>query len=183
MTTPDNGVEQIVVNVTKGSASEAAGVKALDGIRMINGESVLGVPHELLVNVIRRSTNGITLVLARPENAKSVFEGARQLKIGIPRPPGKGYGLELGDLETPDNGVEQVVVNVQPGSAGERAGIVAGDGLLAINGRVVSGNLSHDNLVDVIRQSADGINLVVARPNNANAQNRQGVVFPSNPML
>jgi regulator of sigma E protease len=127
------GIEHVtrppVVGVPAGSAAEKAGLKTFDRILAVNGT---GTPDEgALYQQLAKAEGTLTVTVMR---AKPVPAGAVTARVSdvvdvkVEKQPGEGLaalGVESADL---------YVGSVLPGSAADKAGLKAGDRLLAFNG-------------------------------------------------
>jgi serine protease Do len=163
----------LVAQVVPGSAAAAAGLKAGDVITHVNGEalqrsgalsSVIGMsaPGEKVKLTVWRDQKAIELdakLGGTGGNAEAVAEAggdAQGVKLGLSLRP-------LQPQERQQARTEGGLVVEQVSGAAERAGIEAGDVLLAINGRPVS---SIEQIRGVLKSQPKSVALLVQRQGN-----------------
>jgi len=163
----------LVAQVVPGSAAAAAGLKAGDVITHVNGEalqrsgalsSVIGMsaPGEKVKLTVWRDQKAIELdakLGGTGGNAETVAEAggdAQGVKLGLSLRP-------LQPQERQQARTEGGLVVEQVSGAAARAGIEAGDVLLAINGRPVS---SIEQIRGVLKSQPKSVALLVQRQGN-----------------
>jgi len=163
----------LVSQVAPGSAAAAAGLKAGDVITHVNGEAL---PRSgSLSNVIGMSAPGekVKLTVWRDQKALDI-----EAKLGGATPAdeavadagdaaqGPRLGLSLRPLQPGEKQQAKLDVGLvveQVSGAAERAGIEAGDVLLAINGKPVS---SIEQIRGVLKSQPKSVALLVQRQGN-----------------
>jgi serine protease Do len=163
----------LVSQVAPGSAAAAAGLKAGDVITHVNGEAL--TRSGALSSVIGMSAPGEKVRLSVWREQKAIDLEA---KLGGAAPAdeavadagdaaqGPRLGLSLRPLQPQERqqaGLEGGLVVEQVSGAAERAGIEAGDVLLAINGRPVS---SIEQIRGVLKSQPKSVALLVQRQGN-----------------
>ena len=164
----------LVSQVAPGSAAAAAGLKAGDVITHVNGEALSRSGS--LSSVIGMSAPGDKVRLSVWRDKSSVELDA---KLGSATPAdeavadaggdaaqGPRLGLSLRPLQPQERQqarLEGGMVVEQVSGAAERAGIEAGDVLLAINGKPVS---SIEQIRDVLKSQPKSVALLVQRDGN-----------------
>lgn len=135
----------LIANVAAGSAAAAAGLKPGDVITEVNGEAV--TRSGSLSSLVGMAAPGerVKLKVWRDKTARDIDAklgaadvGEKLASAGSAVPQGGQLGLALRPLtrdERREANVEQGLLIEAVGGAAERAGIEAGDVLLAINGR------------------------------------------------
>jgi membrane-associated protease RseP (regulator of RpoE activity) len=153
-----------IASIIEGGPAEAAGLRVGDIIRSVDGQ-VVRTPEQLRAAVETKAPGTkvtITYERGEREHQATVRLGEAPPNAQIestpaPQPgqPGSGglpnlarrglLGVQVEDINpalksryglTRDSGV--VIVNVQPGSAAARAGLLAGDVITTVNGRAVT---------------------------------------------
>ena len=164
----------LVSQVAPGSAAAAAGLKAGDVITQVNGQTL--ARSGALSSVIGMAKPGDTVRLGVWRDRKAIDVEARLGGInagdevvadaGGDAAPGPRLGLSLRALQPdekqPSQGAGALVVEQVTGAA-ERAGIEAGDVLLAINGKPVS---SIEQIRSVLKAQPKSVALLVQRQGN-----------------
>jgi len=163
----------LVSQVAPGSAAAAAGLKAGDVITHVNGDAL--ARSGSLSSVIGMSKPGETVRLSVWRDRKAIDLEA---KLGGAAPAdeavadggdgaqGPKLGLALRPLqpnEKQQSGIAAGLVVEQVTGAAERAGIEAGDVLLAINGKPVS---SIEQIRGVLKSQPKSVALLVQRDGN-----------------
>jgi serine protease Do len=138
----------LVSNVERGGAAEAAGIKAGDVIRKLNGTPIVASGDLPAMLSLARPGEKVTLELWR--DGKTVQLGATLADASEPaaksagaEAPGEGAKLGLAlrplePLERRQSGLGSGLVIEEAGGAAANAGVIAGDVLLAINGHPVA---------------------------------------------
>jgi serine protease Do len=164
----------LVAQVVPGSAAAAAGLKAGDVITHVNGEALarsgalssligMSAPGEKVKLTVWRDQKAIELDAklggTGANNAEQVAEGAGDAQ-------GVKLGLSLRALQPNERQLSKIeggLVVEQVSGAAERAGIEAGDVLLAINGKPVS---SIEQIRGVLKSQPKSVALLVQRQGN-----------------
>jgi serine protease Do len=159
-----NGV--LVAKALDGGPAQKAGMKDADVIKQLDNKTVNNVKE--LLNVVGRAEVGrkvkVDLVRDKKPLTLEVVVGERPEDLetlqaeeeGVPA--GGWRGLEVEDL-TPDNqrkfGIREaqgaLIVNVESGSPGDDAGLVAGDVILEINKRPVKNSADFQRITKEIK--------------------------------
>jgi serine protease Do len=167
------GIKQVggalISNVAPGSAASSAGLKSGDVITEVNGEPVLGSGS--LSNLVGMSAPGehVKLKVWRDHQERTIeakLGGASDDVESVADASASGQGglgLSLRPLtrdEKRDAKLDSGLVVEDVGGAAARAGIQAGDVLLAINGRTVE---SIDQIKSVLARKPKSVALLVQR--------------------
>jgi serine protease Do len=147
----------LIANVANGSAAAAAGLKPGDVIVEVNGEAV--TRSGSLSSLVGMAAPGerVKLKVWRDKSAREIeaklgaADAGEKVAAASAAPQGGQLGLALRPLtrdERREANVEQGLVIESVGGAAERAGIEAGDVLLAINGRPVQSIEQVRNVLD-----------------------------------
>jgi serine protease Do len=163
----------LVAQVAPGSAAAAAGLKAGDVITHVNGEAL---PRSgALSSVIGMAAPGekVKLTVWRdraPIDIEAKLGGAPGANEQLAETGGDAQGVKLGlslralqPNERQQSRLESGMVVEQVSGAAERAGIEAGDVLLAINGKPVS---SIEQIRSVLKSQPKSVALLVQRQGN-----------------
>ncbi|XP_070346198.1 Na(+)/H(+) exchange regulatory cofactor NHE-RF4 isoform X2 [Equus asinus] len=163
--------------LTTGGAAERAGVPPGARLLEVNGVSVEKFTHNQLRRKLRQSGEQVTLLVAGPE----VEEKCRQLGMPLAAPLAEGWALPtkprclhlekgpqgFGFLLREEKGLDghlgQFLWEVDPGLPAEKAGMQAGDRLVAVAGESVEG-LGHEETVSRIRAQGSCVFLTVVDP-------------------
>lgn len=159
----------LVASVGKGSAAEAAGLKPGDVIVEVNGQAI--ERSGSLSSLIGLSTPGerVKLKVWRDRSARELeakLGGIELEKVAADTrdaAQGAQLGLALRPLtrdEKREAGIDQGLVIEDVGGAAERAGIAAGDVLLAVNGKPVQ---SIEQIKGVLAGKPKSVALLVQR--------------------
>jgi regulator of sigma E protease len=138
-------VKPVVGQVRPGSPAAVAGLRRGDEILRVGTEPVTDI-EELQIALIRRfSADGVLpLVVLRDGADQSLTLRVTEDRLGLTEPgrllPGLGFDLATWNAKT-------VVVEVPEGSAGARAGLRAGDEILAADGQPVANMIDFQSLV------------------------------------
>ena len=96
-----------------------------------------------------------------------IYGDSRIIAIAVQRTPGGGgFGIEVADRSSRDGSVRPVITKVFLGSAAAAAGVVEGDGLVAVNGQDVRG-AAYSTIVDTIGRTPAVLELHVLRSQDA----------------
>ncbi|HXX30602.1 MAG TPA: RIP metalloprotease RseP [Myxococcaceae bacterium] len=127
-----------LVGVLTGSAAERAGLRTFDRIVSVDGSPVPDLPTlERLLSASRGDVVRVEALRRAPLDLPGV-EAVTPERIQVEVPRQAGEGLRVLGVELPDLYLSRVL----PGTPGERAGLVAGDRLVALDGRpIVSSTL------------------------------------------
>ncbi len=163
----------VVVEVSKGSAAEDAGLEAGDVITELDGEAVEGASDLRQRIGMMRAGVEVELEVIRRDGVKA---GVRAVLDELPVAPIAEEsessaralaGAQFGELQPGTPGFDEVegvaVFRVEPGSAAEEAGLREGDVVVAVNNRTVS---SLDAFFDEIEDATGVIALTVWRDGN-----------------
>ncbi|XP_051693669.2 Na(+)/H(+) exchange regulatory cofactor NHE-RF4 isoform X1 [Oryctolagus cuniculus] len=160
-----------------GGAAERAGVPPGARLLEVDGISVEKFTHSQLSRKLWQSGEQVTLLVAGPE----VEEQCRQLGMPLAAPLAEGWALPtrprclqlekgpqgFGFLLREERGLDgrlgQFLWEVDPGLPAEKAGMQAGDRLVAVAGESVEG-LGHEETVSRIRAQGACVSLVVVDP-------------------
>uniref|UniRef100_A0A2K5LY18 Na(+)/H(+) exchange regulatory cofactor NHE-RF4 n=1 Tax=Cercocebus atys TaxID=9531 RepID=A0A2K5LY18_CERAT len=160
-----------------GGAAERAGVPPGARLLEVNGVSVEKLTHNQLTRKLWQSGQQVTLLVAGPE----VEEQCRQLGLPLAAPlaegwalPNKprclhlekgpqGFGFLLREEKGPDGRPGQFLWEVDPGLPAKKAGMQAGDRLVAVAGESVEG-LGHEETVSRIQAQGSCVSLIVVDP-------------------
>ncbi|XP_031299373.2 Na(+)/H(+) exchange regulatory cofactor NHE-RF4 isoform X3 [Camelus dromedarius] len=163
--------------LSTGGAAERAGVPPGARLLEVNGVSVEKFTHNQLNRKLFQSGKEVTLLVAGPE----VEEQCRQLGMPLAAPLAegwalpnrprclhlekgpKGFGFVLREEKGLDGRLGQFLWEVDPGLPAEKAGMQAGDRLVAVAGESVEG-LGHEETVSKIRAQGSCVSLVVVDP-------------------
>lgn len=163
--------------LSPGGAAERAGVPPGARLLEVNGLSVEKLTHSQLSRRLWQSGKQVTLLVAGPE----VEEQCRQLGMPLAAPLAEGWALPTGPrclhLEKGPQGfgfllreekghgghLGQFLWEVDPGLPADKAGMQAGDRLVAVAGESVEG-LGHDETVSRIRAQGSRVALTVVDP-------------------
>nr|XP_025122561.1 Na(+)/H(+) exchange regulatory cofactor NHE-RF4 isoform X3 [Bubalus bubalis] len=163
--------------LSPGGAAERAGVPPGARLLEVNGVSVEKLTHNQLNRKLWQSGKQVTLLVAGPE----VEEQCRQLGMPLAAPlaegwalPTKprclhlekgpqGFGFVLREEKGLDGRLGQFLWEVDPGLPAEKAGMQAGDRLVAVAGESVEG-LGHEETVSKIRAQGSRVSLIVVDP-------------------
>jgi serine protease Do len=163
----------LVAQVVPGSAAAAAGLKAGDVITHVNGEAL--ARSGALSSVIGMSAPGdkVKLTVWRDQKAVDIeakLGGATPAAEAVADAGGDAQGVKLGlslralqPNEKQQAKLDGGLVVEQVSGAAERAGIEAGDVLLAINGKPVS---SIEQIRGVLKSQPKSVALLVQRQGN-----------------
>ncbi|XP_037360180.1 Na(+)/H(+) exchange regulatory cofactor NHE-RF4 isoform X2 [Talpa occidentalis] len=163
--------------LSSGGAAERAGVPPGARLLEVNGVSVEKFSHNQLSKKLSQSGKQVTLLVAGPE----VEEECRKLGMPLAAPLAEGWSLPtrprclnlekgpqgFGFLLKEEKGLEgrpgQFLREVDPGLPAEKAGMKAGDRLVAVAGESVEG-LGHEEIVSRIRAQGSRVSLTVVDP-------------------
>nr|XP_045001823.1 Na(+)/H(+) exchange regulatory cofactor NHE-RF4 isoform X1 [Jaculus jaculus] len=163
--------------LSAGGAAERAGVPPGARLLEVNGISVEKFTSNQLNRKLWQSGDQVTLLVAGPE----VEEECRKLGMPLAPPLAEGWALParprclhlekgpqgFGFLLREEKGLNghhgQFLWEVDPGLPAEKAGMQAGDRLLAVAGESVEG-LGHEETVSRIRAQGSCVSLVVINP-------------------
>ncbi|KAG8522274.1 Na(+)/H(+) exchange regulatory cofactor NHE-RF4, partial [Galemys pyrenaicus] len=163
--------------LSAGGAAERAGVPPGARLLEVNGVSLEKVSHIQLSKKLWQSGKQVTLLVAGPE----VEEECRRRGIPLAAPLAEGWALPskprclnlekgprgFGFLLKEEKGLEgrfgQFLWEVEPGLPAEKAGMQAGDRLVAVAGESVEG-LRHEEIVSRIRAQGSRVSLTVVDP-------------------
>ena len=155
----------LVVSVLENSPAQKAGIKESDIIKQFDNKAINNVRE--LLNAVGKAEVGrkvkVVVIREKKEMVLGVEVGERpeNLEEVQAKPAGKWRGLEVEEL-TPEvagqfgaevkNGV--VVVNVEPGSPADEAGIVAGDIIVEINKQTVRNISDYTKITKTVKADA-----------------------------
>ncbi|XP_037063466.1 Na(+)/H(+) exchange regulatory cofactor NHE-RF4 [Peromyscus leucopus] len=163
--------------LSSGGAAERSGVPPGARLLEVNGVSVEKLTSNQLNRKLWQSGDQVTLLVAGPE----VEEQCRQLGMPLAAPlaegwalPAKprglniekgpqGFGFLLREEKGPDGRLGQFLWDVDPGLPADKAGMKAGDRLVAVAGESVDG-LGHEETVSRIRAQGSRVSLIVVDP-------------------
>ncbi|XP_003418308.1 Na(+)/H(+) exchange regulatory cofactor NHE-RF4 [Loxodonta africana] len=163
--------------LSTGGAAEQAGVPPGARLLEVNGVNVEKFTHKQLSKKLQQSGKQVTLLVAGP----AVEEQCRQLGMPLAAPLAEGWALPtrprclhlekgpqgFGFLLREEKGLGgrlgQFLREVDPGFPAEKAGMQAGDRLVAVAGESVEG-LGHEEIVSRIRAQGSCVSLVVVDP-------------------
>ncbi|XP_053451212.1 Na(+)/H(+) exchange regulatory cofactor NHE-RF4 isoform X1 [Nycticebus coucang] len=163
--------------LSTGGAAERAGVPPGARLLEMNGVSVEKFTYNQLTRKLWQSGQQVTLLVAGPE----VEEQCRQLGVPLAAPLAEGWALPtkprclhlekgpqgFGFLLREEKGLDgrpgQFLREVDPGQPAEKAGMQAGDRLVAVAGESVEG-LGHEETVSRIRAQGSRVSLTVVDP-------------------
>ncbi|XP_027435860.1 Na(+)/H(+) exchange regulatory cofactor NHE-RF4 isoform X3 [Zalophus californianus] len=163
--------------LSPGGAAERAGVPPGARLLEVNGVSVENFTYSQLSRKLWQSGEQVTLLVAGPE----VEEQCRQLGMPLAAPLAEGWALPtrprclhlqkgpqgFGFLLREKKGLDgrpgQFLWEVDPGLPAEKAGLQAGDRLVAVAGESVEG-LGHEETVSRIRAQGSCVSLTVVDP-------------------
>uniref|UniRef100_A0A4X1SF89 Na(+)/H(+) exchange regulatory cofactor NHE-RF4 n=1 Tax=Sus scrofa TaxID=9823 RepID=A0A4X1SF89_PIG len=163
--------------LSTGGAAERAGVPPGARLLEVNGVSVEKLTHNQLSKKLWQSGKQVTLLVAGPE----VEEQCRQLGMPLAAPLAEGwalpnrprclhlekgpqgFGFVLREEKGLDGRLGQFLWEVDPGLPAEKAGMQAGDRLVAVAGESVEG-LGHEETVSKIRAQGSSVSLIVIDP-------------------
>ncbi|XP_001380531.2 Na(+)/H(+) exchange regulatory cofactor NHE-RF4 [Monodelphis domestica] len=167
--------------LTCGGAAERAGVPQGARLLEVNGISVENFSHSQLSRKLRQSGEQVTLLVAGPEVeeqcrqlglplAAPLAEGwalpARPRQLHLEKGP-KGFGFLLREEKGPNGQLGQFLWEVDPGLPADKAGMRAGDRLVAVAGDSVEG-LDHEEAVTRILAQGCHLSLTVVDPDADN---------------
>ena len=136
-----SGVSEVrprIAEVTPGSLAASAGLKAGDEIRVVNGAPVSGVRDVVFDLLDAMSARGEILLTVRGSAGETrqaridVPDSNERRRLTEPSELFRGLGLQLGAPVPP------VLGTVIPGGPAARAGLAAGDRVVAIDGAAMS---------------------------------------------
>ncbi|XP_078258331.1 Na(+)/H(+) exchange regulatory cofactor NHE-RF3-like [Rhinoraja longicauda] len=152
-------------------AASIAGVQPNDRIIELNGENIEHFTHQQMVSKMKSSGNNIVLLLI--DEASDKYFKSRAIKVvasmasvkEMPHKPriaeltkeSQGYGFFL-RMEQGHQG--HYIRAIDPNSPAEKAGLVDGDLLVAVNGTVVE-HLDHEPVVDLIKKGGNKTTFLV----------------------
>uniref|UniRef100_H0VUI6 NHERF family PDZ scaffold protein 4 n=1 Tax=Cavia porcellus TaxID=10141 RepID=H0VUI6_CAVPO len=160
--------------LSAGGAADRAGVPPGARLLEVNGVSVEKFTHNQLSKKLWQSGKQVTLLVAGPE----VEEQCRQLGMPLAAPLAegwalpakprclhlekgpKGFGFLLREEKDTDGRLGQFLWEVDPGLPAEKAGMRAGDRLVAVAGESVEA-LRHEETVSRIREQGSRVTLIV----------------------
>ncbi|XP_026634891.1 Na(+)/H(+) exchange regulatory cofactor NHE-RF4 [Microtus ochrogaster] len=163
--------------LSSGGAAERAGVPPGARLLEVNGVSVEKFTSSQLSRKLWQSGDQVTVLVAAPE----VEERCRQLGMPLAAPlaegwalPAKprclniekgpqGFGFLLREEKGLDGCLGQFLREVDPGLPADKAGMKAGDRLVAVAGESVDG-LCHEETVSRIRAQGSRVSLIVVDP-------------------
>nr|XP_020142328.1 Na(+)/H(+) exchange regulatory cofactor NHE-RF4 isoform X1 [Microcebus murinus]XP_020142329.1 Na(+)/H(+) exchange regulatory cofactor NHE-RF4 isoform X1 [Microcebus murinus] len=163
--------------LSTGGAAERAGVPPGARLLEVNGVSVDKLTYKQLTRKLWQSGEQVTLLVAGPE----VEEQCRQLGMPLAAPLAEGWALPtkprclhlekgpqgFGFLLREEKGLDghpgQFLREVDPGQPAEKAGMQAGDRLVAVAGESMEG-LGHEETVSRIRAQGSHVSLIVVDP-------------------
>ncbi|XP_021093388.1 Na(+)/H(+) exchange regulatory cofactor NHE-RF4 isoform X7 [Heterocephalus glaber] len=163
--------------LSTGGAAERAGVPPGARLLEVNGVSVEKFTHYQLSRKLWQSGKQVTLLVAGPE----VEDQCRQLGMPLAAPLAegwtlpakprclhlekgpKGFGFLLREEKGIDGRLGQFLREVDPGLPAEKAGMRAGDRLVAVAGESVE-ELGHGETVSRIREQGSRVSLTVVDP-------------------
>ncbi|XP_037694700.1 Na(+)/H(+) exchange regulatory cofactor NHE-RF4 isoform X5 [Choloepus didactylus] len=163
--------------LSTGGAAERAGVPPGARLLEVNGVNVEKYTHHQLSRKLWQSGQQVTLLVAGPE----VEEQCRQLGMPLAAPLAegcalpakprclhlekgpKGFGFLLREEKGLGGRLGQFLREVEPGLPAEKAGMQAGDRLVAVAGESVEG-LGHEETVSRIRAQGACVSLTVIDP-------------------
>ncbi|KAM9220520.1 Na(+)/H(+) exchange regulatory cofactor NHE-RF4 [Dugong dugon] len=163
--------------LSTGGAAERAGVPPGARLLEVNGVNVEKFTRNQLSKKLWQSGKQVTLLVAGPE----VEEQCRQLGMPLAAPLAEGWALPtrprclhlekgpqgFGFLLREEKGLGgrlgQFLWEVDPGLPAEKAGMQAGDRLVAVAGESVEG-LGHEETVSRIRAQGSCVSLIVVDP-------------------
>uniref|UniRef100_H2Z7C0 PDZ domain-containing protein n=1 Tax=Ciona savignyi TaxID=51511 RepID=H2Z7C0_CIOSA len=165
-----------IKEVVEGGPAAESGLREGDRIIEVGGTNVTKLPHDKVVNQIKKSGNKVVLLVvdeptynhyqlknARENGIASVLEGAVQSFLEKPREikltkSSAGYGFYL-KLENASP--LHIIADIDEGSIAEQAGLKNGDILGCVNGLDVM-NLKHEDCVQKIKESGENVVLTVS---------------------
>ncbi|XP_013366539.1 PREDICTED: Na(+)/H(+) exchange regulatory cofactor NHE-RF4 isoform X4 [Chinchilla lanigera] len=163
--------------LSAGGAADRAGVPPGARLLEVNGVSVEKFTHNQLSKKLWQSGKQVTLLVAGPE----VEEQCHQLGMPLAAPLAegwalpakprclhlekgpKGFGFLLREEKDTDGRLGQFLREVDPGLPAEKAGMRAGDRLVAVAGESVEA-LGHEETVSRIREQGSQVSLIVVDP-------------------
>jgi serine protease Do len=161
----------LVANVEKGSAAERAGLKSGDVVRSANGHAIVASGD--LPAVVGMSQPGEKLQLEvlrngqRVQLAATLGSATEKATASNDESPDKAAGGKLGlsvrpltPQEKRESGIASGVVVEDVGGAAERAGVEAGDVVLAVNGTPVG---SVDQMRTLVGKTGKSVALLIQR--------------------
>ncbi|XP_051881881.1 Na(+)/H(+) exchange regulatory cofactor NHE-RF3 isoform X3 [Pristis pectinata] len=162
-----------MTDISPHGAAFIAGVQPNDRILQLNGENVENFTHEQMVTQMKSS--GINMVLLLIDEASDKYFKSRALPVvasmasvnGLPYKPriveltkeAQGYGFFL-RMEQGHQGIGHYIRAIDPNSPAEKAGLVDGDLLVAVNGTGVE-HLEHESVVDMIKKCGNKTTFLV----------------------
>ncbi|XP_051881880.1 Na(+)/H(+) exchange regulatory cofactor NHE-RF3 isoform X2 [Pristis pectinata] len=176
-----------MTDISPHGAAFIAGVQPNDRILQLNGENVENFTHEQMVTQMKSS--GINMVLLLIDEASDKYFKSRALPVvasmasvnGLPYKPriveltkeAQGYGFFL-RMEQGHQG--HYIRAIDPNSPAEKAGLVDGDLLVAVNGTGVE-HLEHESVVDMIKKCGNKTTFLVV-DNATNQLYKQAGISP-----
>ncbi len=155
------GATWSVSGLAAGSPARQAGVQVGDEIVTMNGRSVPGLSPAQLGGLVTGPA-GIPL--------RAVLRRGRDKNLNVSWTPLDEFSAPRdalgGQILKRANGGPWVIVSVLPGSAGDRAGLQAGDEITRINGALVA-DMSQSQLLKFMSQLSEAITLSVTRTGRA----------------
>ncbi len=179
----DLGLKQrmgaLVATVTKDSPAGKAGIEPGDVITEVNGKPV--ATRDELIRIITSTKPGTTvpvkIVREKKERTVNVTveeldleaeSGAAQGEPGSEQDASSGFGLTLGNLtpsisrslRLPPGTAGAVIMDVDPGSAAEGAGLTQGDIIMKVNGAAVTSAAEASGLLQKVPSGGRAMLLV-----------------------
>ncbi|XP_038610112.1 Na(+)/H(+) exchange regulatory cofactor NHE-RF4 [Tachyglossus aculeatus] len=163
--------------VTGGGSAERAGVPHGARLLEVNGVDVRNITGSQLNRKLQQSRERVTLLVVDPDVeerchqlglplAAPLAEGwalpARPRRLHLEKGP-QGFGFLLREEKGPSGQFGQFLWEVDPGLPADRAGMLAGDRLVAVAGESLEG-LGHEEAVARIRACGSHLSLVVVDP-------------------
>jgi len=154
-----------ITKVIQGGAAHVDGRLSINDIILrVNDCVVEGVPHADAVEALKRAGSTVNLTIKR---RKPVMETVMDLELSKGN---KGLGFSIaggvGNQHIPgDNGI--FVTKIIAGGAAQIDGRLAvGDRLLAVNEHSLD-NVTHEDAVAILKNTADHVFLTIAKPNGS----------------